>query len=64
MCHLNVNTVPYICRLHEEIRDFYEYMSPTPEEANMRSDVVERITNVITALWPKADVRSLNIKFL
>ena len=42
--------------LHEEIQDFYEYMSPTSEEANMRTDVVARITNVIKGLWPKAEV--------
>jgi len=42
--------------LHDEIKDFYEYMSPTPEEANMRSDVVDRIRNVISGLWSKAEV--------
>ncbi|KPP79097.1 PAP-associated domain-containing protein 5-like [Scleropages formosus] len=43
--------------LHEEIIDFYEYMSPRPEEERMRMEVVERIERVIKDLWPFADVR-------
>lgn len=31
-------------------------MSATPEEHNMRLDVLERVTNVIHAEWPKAKV--------
>ena len=31
-------------------------MSPTLEEASMRTDVVDRITEVIHSLWPKAEV--------
>ncbi|KAG9341946.1 hypothetical protein JZ751_018263 [Albula glossodonta] len=45
-----------LCRLHEEINDFYEYMSPRPEEERMRMEVVERIERVIKELWPSADV--------
>ncbi|KAJ6661372.1 hypothetical protein lerEdw1_015000 [Lerista edwardsae] len=45
------------CRLHEEIRDFYEFMSPCPEEAVMRREVVKRIETVIKELWPTADVQ-------
>ncbi|KAM9066870.1 terminal nucleotidyltransferase 4B isoform X4 [Sarcophilus harrisii] len=43
--------------LHEEISDFYEYMSPRPEEEKMRMEVVNRIENVIKELWPSADVQ-------
>ncbi|KAL4658757.1 non-canonical poly(A) RNA polymerase PAPD5-like isoform X1 [Arapaima gigas] len=43
--------------LHEEIVDFYEYMSPRPEERRMRMEVVERIERVIKDLWPFADVQ-------
>ncbi|XP_069757721.1 terminal nucleotidyltransferase 4B isoform X1 [Narcine bancroftii] len=43
--------------LHEEIIDFYNYMSPKHEEAKMRMEVVERIENVIKELWPSADVQ-------
>lgn len=42
--------------LHEEISDFYEYMSPRPEEEKMRMEVVNRIESVIKELWPSADV--------
>nr|XP_041574492.1 terminal nucleotidyltransferase 4B isoform X2 [Taeniopygia guttata] len=43
--------------LHEEIIDFYKYMSPRPEEETMRMEVVNRIENVIKELWPNADVQ-------
>ncbi|XP_062477053.1 terminal nucleotidyltransferase 4B [Pezoporus occidentalis] len=43
--------------LHEEIIDFYKYMSPRPEEERMRMEVVNRIENVIKELWPNADVQ-------
>ncbi|XP_044283594.1 terminal nucleotidyltransferase 4B [Varanus komodoensis] len=43
--------------LHEEINDFYKYMSPRPEEERMRMEVVNRIENVIKELWPNADVQ-------
>lgn len=42
--------------LHEEIIDFYKYMSPRHEEERMRMEVVNRIENVIKELWPNADV--------
>lgn len=43
-------------RLHEEIIDFYNFMSPCPEEAAMRREVVKRIETVVKDLWPTADV--------
>ncbi|KAM8947783.1 terminal nucleotidyltransferase 4B isoform 2-T2 [Pelodytes ibericus] len=43
--------------LHEEMIDFYKYMSPRPEEEKMRMEVVNRIENVIKELWPNADVQ-------
>ncbi|XP_068787463.1 terminal nucleotidyltransferase 4A isoform X6 [Struthio camelus] len=43
--------------LHEEIIDFYDFMSPRPEEAAMRREVVKRIEMVIKDLWPTADVQ-------
>ncbi|OXB53619.1 hypothetical protein ASZ78_000100 [Callipepla squamata] len=43
--------------LHEEIIDFYDFMSPRPEEAAMRREVVKRIETVIKDLWPTADVQ-------
>lgn len=44
-------------RLHEEVIDFYNFMSPRPEEAAMRKEVVNRIETIIKELWPTADVR-------
>ena len=44
-------------RLHEEVMDFYNFMSPQPEEAAMRKEVVNRIEMIIKELWPTADVR-------
>ncbi|XP_015224082.2 terminal nucleotidyltransferase 4B isoform X1 [Lepisosteus oculatus] len=46
-----------ILGLHEEIIDFYGYMSPRPEEERMRMEVVKRIESVIKDLWPSADVQ-------
>lgn len=46
-----------VAGLHEEILDFYKYMSPRPEEERMRMEVVNRIENVIKELWPSADVQ-------
>lgn len=53
-CHLSVLCVLY--RLHEEINDFYNYISPRPEEEKMRLEVVDRIKGVIHDLWPSAEV--------
>ncbi|XP_069112834.1 terminal nucleotidyltransferase 4B-like isoform X2 [Argopecten irradians] len=47
---------PDVIGLHEEIKDFFMYMSPTREEANMRSEVVQRIRSVVKDLWKDASV--------
>jgi len=46
-----------VCRLNEEIEDFYSYMCPLPEEQLMRQKVIERVTTLVTELWPNAKVR-------
>ncbi|XP_070757946.1 terminal nucleotidyltransferase 4B [Enoplosus armatus] len=46
-----------IVGLHEEVSDFYEYISPRPEEEKMRLEVVDRIKGVIHDLWPSAEVQ-------
>uniref|UniRef100_A0A8C6SHX7 Terminal nucleotidyltransferase 4A n=1 Tax=Neogobius melanostomus TaxID=47308 RepID=A0A8C6SHX7_9GOBI len=46
-----------IIGLHEEITDFYRYISPRPEEEKMRLEVVDRIKEVIHDLWPSAEVQ-------
>ncbi|KAG8512359.1 Terminal nucleotidyltransferase 4A [Galemys pyrenaicus] len=48
---------PGIQGLHEEIIDFYNFMSPCPEEAAMRREVVTRIETVVKDLWPTAEVQ-------
>merc|ERR1712071_372313 len=45
-----------IIGLHEEIEDFFQYMSPTPEEHQVRVDVVRRIKDVILKILDKASV--------
>merc|ERR1712071_701178 len=45
-----------IIGLHEEIEDFFQYMSPTPEEHQVRVDVVRRIKDVIMKIRPHASV--------
>lgn len=47
--------------LHEEIIDFYSYISPRPEEEKMRLEVVDRIKGVIHDLWPSAEVGSTSV---
>lgn len=46
-----------IYSLHQEIEDFYQYMTPTPEEHSMRLEVVRKIKDIIYQLWPKAEVQ-------
>lgn len=47
---------PGINGLHEEILDFFNFMSPRPEEEAMRRNVVNRIESVIKDLWPSSKV--------
>lgn len=42
--------------LHEEIVDFFNFMSPRPEEEAMRQNVVNKIEGVIKDLWPTSRV--------
>lgn len=48
---------PGVLGLHEEIMDFYNFMSPRPEEEAMRKEVVNRIERIIKELWPTSDVQ-------
>ncbi|KAG1682353.1 Non-canonical poly(A) RNA polymerase PAPD5 [Nymphon striatum] len=47
---------PGVIGLHEEIENFYAYMSPSREEHQMRCQVVQRIESVILNMWPEAKV--------
>ncbi|KAJ1978863.1 hypothetical protein H4R35_001734, partial [Dimargaris xerosporica] len=40
--------------LHTEMLDFMYYISPTPEEHQLRQWVVDRIDRVVKSLWPDA----------
>ncbi|XP_024150707.1 terminal nucleotidyltransferase 4B [Oryzias melastigma] len=51
------NYADTVVGLHEEIKDFYDYISPRPEEEKMRLEVVDRIKGVIHDLWPSAEVQ-------
>nr|CAD7444407.1 unnamed protein product [Timema bartmani] len=42
--------------LHEEVDDFYQYMCPSPEEHEMRLNVVRRIEKVVLQRWPQSKV--------
>jgi len=46
----NINAIG----LHEEILDFYSYISPRQCEDTMRKEVVERVTKIIQDKWPEA----------
>lgn len=46
----------FLTSLHEEIEDFFQYMTPTPEEHRVRMNVVNGITEVIMKIWPHAKV--------
>ncbi|XP_046677397.1 terminal nucleotidyltransferase 4B-like isoform X2 [Homalodisca vitripennis] len=45
-----------IVGLHQEIEDFYKYMTPTEEEHQMRIGVVKKIESIVHSLWPSAKV--------
>ena len=42
--------------LHEEIEDFFKYMTPRPSEFRMRLEVAHRISQVLQRKWPQAEV--------
>ncbi|PJF17571.1 Poly(A) RNA polymerase cid14 [Paramicrosporidium saccamoebae] len=44
-------------RLHQEIVDFANYVSPTEEERYSRSEAVRRLTEVVQSLWREATVQ-------
>lgn len=44
--------------LHEEIKDFYEYMKPRQSDKIMRMAVVERVRRIIVKKWPDVTVEA------
>lgn len=56
---LSYHSVSYMVkyfRLNAEIVDFFNYMTPKPEEHAMRNAVIDKITKTIKRLWPAARV--------
>ncbi|XP_076923636.1 uncharacterized protein LOC143585829 [Bidens hawaiensis] len=43
-------------RLHKEILDFCDFLSPTVEEQVSRNTAVETVSNVIKSIWPNCKV--------
>jgi len=62
-----LETIPWFCdadlsihpltRLHQEIMDFTQYISPTEAEHETRLYIIDRISTVIMNLWPCATVK-------
>lgn len=44
-------------RLHEEILDFCNYISPTVEEERIREGLVKRLNKVVKEVWPSAQLK-------
>ena len=44
--------------LHEEILDFAQFISPTPEEHEKREQLYQRFVQLVKGLWPNATVES------
>src|ERR1700733_2495659 len=40
------------CRLHKELKDFYEWISPTSKEHDVRAYVVKRVVDAIESALP------------
>ncbi|KAJ1519609.1 hypothetical protein ONE63_004883 [Megalurothrips usitatus] len=43
--------------LHQEIEDFHKYISPTPEEREVRNALVSKMRKLIKELWPAAKLQ-------
>lgn len=44
-------------RLHQEVVDFANYVSPTEEERFSRSEALRRVNEVVVGIWPVATVQ-------
>ena len=54
----NVEDVDFICRLHKEICDFYDFVKPKKYEQVIREDLLHRLRRVIGKYISGCDVRS------
>lgn len=58
--HLSITLTLFLgegYRLQNEIKEFERYILPTPEEWAVREWLVNRVTDVVTSIWPSAKVR-------
>ena len=46
-----------LLRLHEELIDFAHAFKPTRAETMARSDLVSRVRDVVSSVWPAAEIR-------
>ena len=46
-----------LLRLHEELLDFAHAFKPTRAETTARSDLVSRVRDVVSSVWPAAEIR-------
>lgn len=53
---IQINDILICFRLHEEIEQFYRYMSPTDTEHLVRGHAVRRISDAVRRLWSHARV--------
>ncbi len=44
------------CRLHDEIVAFYQYISPSPEEAHVRAMVIKLVSDAVHRRFPQGTV--------
>ncbi|KAM7280543.1 hypothetical protein ACFE04_007677 [Oxalis oulophora] len=45
-----------LLKLHKEIMDFCDFLSPTPQEESSRNAAIKRVFDVIKFIWPDAKV--------
>jgi len=52
------NSDDHQCTLHDDIKRFCHWISPTKEEAMMRESVIVRIACLVSTLWPTVQVKT------
>ncbi|KAF9122014.1 hypothetical protein BGW39_010092 [Mortierella sp. 14UC] len=57
MGHRQYSKLPSVpIMLTQELKDFVDYLSPTPEEHQVRKYVIQWIAKTVTELWPESEV--------
>lgn len=52
----NYSNTHFIDRLHMELLDFCQFVSPTKQEHEIRLNLIERIKDIVKNLWPNASI--------